>query len=335
MNRLVSVIVVTYNDSEHIGRCLAGLLAQSYHPVEIIVVDNNSGDGTADLVRRDFPSVRVVETGDNRGYLGGVRSGLVYARGEYIAVVNPDTWPQPGWLRPLADLLDSTPNAGAATSQIVLADRPSLINARGLSIHVSGLGFVRDLNRHALPAGDLPAPVPGLSGCAFLVRRDLLGQLINVVADGFLYHDDVALSWLIRLLGYEIYYVPSSQIEHQYNLSMDARKFYLLERNRLAMLVYALQPLPFLAYLPVFALTELITLGYALLKGPSYLSAKLRAWAFVARQRRSLMAKRRYVQGMRRVSDWKLFRHFQIGYPWSQLITILRPTQRYANRGIR
>lgn len=334
---LVSVIVVTYNDRQHLDECLSGLLSQHHEALEIIVVDNCSSDGTLAYVEQRFRGVVTLACDSNVGYMGGVSWGLKRAKGEYVAVLNPDTRPDSDWLHHLVTALEEHSRAGATTSKILIYGDGNRINAMGLNIHVSGLGFCRGLNQLDRPSyeADRSAPVAGVSGCAFLIRRSLLQQVIDIVEDDFMYHEDVELSWLIRLLGYEIYYVPNSVVHHKYNVAMDASKFYLLERNRVRWLLYALSPGAFLACLPLLALTELLVLGYAFLKGPAYVRNKVGTWVFLVAHMRSLLRKRRRVQSLRRVSDWHILRKFQFGYQWDQLFQIARRTRRLSGRGIR
>src|SRR4051812_6197217 len=83
-----SVVVVSYNTSGYIEACIESLMALDYPDVEIIVVDNASTDGSAELIRRRFPSIELVELPDNKGFAGGASVGLYMAGGEIVATVN-------------------------------------------------------------------------------------------------------------------------------------------------------------------------------------------------------------------------------------------------------
>jgi GT2 family glycosyltransferase len=325
----VSIIAVCYNQRPHIEPCLSRLLAQTHHPVELILVDNASVDGSAGYaIDRFAGKVTVVSSDRNAGYLGGVNLGLQHARGDYVAVLNVDTEPAETWLAPLVAFLDAHSSAGAVTSKVLLAEQPEIINACGLEIHVSGLGFNKGLGTKDSRKGDAPFPVLGVHGSAFLVRRSLLAQIVPIVEDCFLYHEDVQISWLIHLMGYEVYCVPESVIYHHYLLHMFPEKFYLLERNRWEMVLYSLQAGSLLRYLPILAATEFLVVGYSLIKGPRYAWAKLRAWNSIRSRLPIIRHKRAEIQKLRNVRDGDFLPCLRKGYPWSQLAHIARPTRR-------
>ena len=238
---LVSVVVVNYNGATALERCLGALVGdQDDADAEILVVDNASSDGSASfaegLAERD-ERVRLFRSPTNRGYAGAVNLAVTKARGTWVAVLNMDVVVAAGWLDPLISFLEATPDAGAVCPLIVLESDPGRINAAGQDIHVTGLGFNRLLEQPRERAGDDPFRVNGLHGAAFMIRRDLLERVGGWDESGFLYHEDVELSWLLRLAGKEIYCVPASTVRHDYHLTMFPQKLFLLERNRWSMLL--------------------------------------------------------------------------------------------------
>ncbi|MCG2737608.1 MAG: glycosyltransferase family 2 protein, partial [Candidatus Methanoperedenaceae archaeon] len=87
----VSVIIVNFNGKHYLKNCLSSLSAQSYPAIEVIFVDNGSGDGSVEYVRKEFPSVRIIESKKNLGFAKGNNLGIREARGELIATLNNDT----------------------------------------------------------------------------------------------------------------------------------------------------------------------------------------------------------------------------------------------------
>ena len=148
-------------------------------------------------------------------------------------------------------------------------------------------------------------------------------QIGGMNEDNFMYYEDVDLSWTINLMGYDIYCLPS-KVYHKYRLKMTPEKLFWLERGRLSLLLCTLKPLTLVILLPFLALTELLVLGYCLIRGRSYLSAKLRALGYVVANISHLKQRRALIQRLRRVSDLQLFRKFQLNYDWGQLFQILR-----------
>jgi GT2 family glycosyltransferase len=325
---LVSVIVVNYNGADALGRCLEALVADiedASH--EVLVVDNASSDGSdsiAEAASERDGSVRVLRSPTNRGYAGAVNLALSEARGAYVAVLNMDVVVSPGWLDPLTSFLEATPDAGVACPLIVLESDPGRINAAGQNVHVTALGFNRWLGQPRERAGSAPYRVSGLHGAAFLIRREDFESIGGWDESGFLYHEDVELSWLMRLAGKEIYCVPASAVRHDYHLTMFPHKLFLLERNRWSMLLANTRLPTRLALAPLLALSELMMWGYCLLRGPSFLRAKLDSYRWISGHRERIGERRRFVEGLRRRSDWGVLRRLHWGYPLDQFVTLGR-----------
>jgi GT2 family glycosyltransferase len=325
---LVSVIVVNYNGADALAWCLEALTADTGEAsAEVLVVDNASSDGSdsiAEAAAERHDSVRLLRSPTNRGYAGAVNLGLAEARGTYVAVLNMDVVVSPGWLDPLVSFLEATPAAGAVCPLIVLESDPGRINAAGQDVHVTGLGFNRLLEQPRERAGAAPSQVSGLHGAAFLVRREDLEAIGGWDESGFLYHEDVELSWLLRLAGREIYCVPASTVSHDYHLTMFPHKLFLLERNRWSMLLANTRPVTRLALSPLLALSELMMWGYCLLRGGSFLRAKLDSYRWISSHRERIRERRRFVESLRRRSDWGVLRRLHWGYPLDQFVTLGR-----------
>ena len=119
----LSTVIVNYNTRDKLARALESLVmvgGVSSH--EIIVVDNASSDGSAAMVRERFPSVRLIEPGENRWFSGGNNLGIRAAQGECVHILNPDTAVLPGALPALIAALDADPSLGAVTSRMTFED---------------------------------------------------------------------------------------------------------------------------------------------------------------------------------------------------------------------
>jgi GT2 family glycosyltransferase len=152
----------------------------------------------------------------------------------------------------------------------------------------------------------------------------LLGRLGGWDESGFLYFEDVELSWLLHIAGSEIWCVPASTVVHDYHLSMFPHKLFLLERNRRRMLLTDLRGRTRLAISPMLALSELMMWGYCLIRGPKFLRAKGRSYGWVRANRAQIRARREQVDSVRRRSDWQVLRGLRWGYPLDQFLTLGR-----------
>jgi len=321
MNNKVSVIIVNYNGLEHIDGCVASVLKQGYENREIIFVDNASDDGSLEYVKRRYPSLIVASNDRNLGYAGGLNAGLKEANGRYIAPLNVDTEVDPSWLGEMVGFMENRiATVGAVTPKIMLHDEGHKVNAMGLNIHISGLGFCRGLgggDSHGEPP--CAEIVPGVSGCSYLIPKDRLEEMEGFPEWTFMGNDDVIVSWLLRLMGYEIYCVNESVAYHKYKLRMTPRKFYELERGRESLLLSTLKPWTMVAMFPVLLGVEAMVLAYSLLKGKDYAKSKMGAWLYLWREREKIKGRRRQYQSLRKVSDWSLFRGLCWNLNWKQL----------------
>jgi GT2 family glycosyltransferase len=322
----VSVVVVNYNGADHLAEGLAALAAcEPNLPVEILVVDNASTDSSLTLAEQfatTCPAVRILKSPVNRGYAGGVNLALGHVRGRYVAALNADMIVTPGWLTPAVAFLDARPEVGAINPLIVLYDDEQRINAAGQDVHVTGLGFNRWLGQPRRRAGARPLAVAGVQGGAVITRRALLEAMGGWDERGFLYHEDVELSWLLRLMGYELYCLPEIAVRHKYRLSMYAEKLFLLERNRLRMLATHLEPASLIVMSPVLLLTEFFMWAYCCLRGRRFMQAKAASYVWVAGQRGEIAERRRLIRSLRRRSDWQVLSKLRWAYAWDQLRTL-------------
>jgi GT2 family glycosyltransferase len=336
----VTIVVVNFNGAGCLGRCLSALLAEkSPWSYEVLVVDNASVDGSPDIVREhSFQDgrVRLERSPENLGYAGAVNLALQKIDSRYLAVLNMDLVVQPGWLQPLIDFLEQSPRVAAVNPMILLMDGEH-INAAGQHVHVPGLCFNSALGSDIMELDSYTLQVSGLHGGAFVIRTDLLRSLGGMDEAGFLYHEDVNLSWLLHICDYDLYCIPSSQVLHDYFLTMYPEKFHLLERNRIMMLLCYLQKMTFFWLSPLLLCTELMTWGYALLRGRRFLNAKCTSYYWVWKKWSHILRRRIWVCKKRRLTDRQLFKHLHYQYVWRQCFSLgkeRKPSLRMPHGGL-
>lgn len=318
-----SIIIVNYNGLSYIDTCLASVLSQTFTDYEVIFVDNASGDGSLEYARQKYPGLDFIANPVNTGYAGGVNAGLRVARGEYIVPLNMDTEADRAWLAELVKFMDNHPQAGAACPKVLVLGIPGVINCTGLKLHVSGLGFCRQLHQPDIPQA-APQRVNGISGCSYIIRRELFRRMGGAPEYCFMYNDDVVISWLLMLMGYDIYMVPSSIIYHRYRLSMTPEKFYHLEKNRIYLILSTLRWYTLVLLSPLLLAIEAMTFAYTIIKGWPYPRSKLGAYLDIFRERKCIAAVRHFNSGLRSISDWSLLKKLSWNLEWSQLFGIVR-----------
>ena len=210
---LVSVVIVNWNGRQYLEPCLTAVAAQEGVDAETILVDNGSTDGSVALVRERFPWVRVVALNENRGFAGGNNSGVREARGRYVALLNNDTVPEPGWL---GALLRGREDGGAnalASSRIVYIHDPHVIDSAGDGVLRWGGAFKRH-HGASVEAATQSCEVFGVCGAACVIPKAVFDELGGLDEDFFASHEDVDLSYRARLMGYSCRYVADAIVRH-------------------------------------------------------------------------------------------------------------------------
>jgi GT2 family glycosyltransferase len=293
---LVSIILVTFNNAKDIRTCLDSVRAQTYIPVEIIVFDNASTDGTVDSIRSLYSEVKLVESEVNIGFAAANNRAAALAEGDFLAFLNPDTTVEPDWLQPLIEALESDPTVGAVTPGIVFANAPNTLNACGNEIHLSGIAYCRE---YGMPASrGSPVEVGAISGAAFVMRRTLFERVGGFEGSFFLYYEDTDLSLRLRSVGFRCLAAPQSRVQHAYQPGFESDKVFYLERNRMLCLLSLLSWQASLIMLPSWLLAEVLSWGYCAARGRQGLAAKIRAWRDIANRWAWIQdRRRRYVDG--------------------------------------
>ena len=317
----VTAVIVNYRSGDDLDGCIGGLLQDRAHLARVVVIDNASGDTSWEPAARHATEdhrVELIRSQVNLGLAGAVNLVLPTIETPYLAVLNPDATPTLHWLAPLLEHLMANPDHAVACP-LVLIESTGKVNSAGQHVHVTGLGFNRFLHRDPAEVPAQPHLVGGLHGAAFLIRTELLRTLRGWDDTGFLYHEDVGLSWDTLLLGKGIVCVPASRVVHDYRLSMYPEKLFLLERNRIALLLTHLPRGRLVAISPALLLTEVMVWILALLRGPGFLRAKWRSYREVWNRRSAIAARRAQVR-QRPVYDIGNLRRFtRWTYPIDQL----------------
>ena len=221
----VAIIIVTYNSSEEIGPCLESLVGHTA-PFEttFTVIDNQSTDGTAALVRGRFPQVQVIESGSNLGFSRANNLGIRATQSDYVVVINPDTITPPGGMQALVRGLAGHPEAAIAGPRL-LGDRGFPELSWGPSISpwgelrqkwVSALYHrkVRRVVRRIDHLSRQPREVAWVSGACMAIRRTDLEAVGLFDERYFMYSEDVDLCLAMRARGRRILFVAQAEILH-------------------------------------------------------------------------------------------------------------------------
>lgn len=237
-NTLVSIITVNYKQALVTNQLLTSLQQITYPNVEIIVVDNNSGEKDVDLINTDYANVKLICNSQNLGFSGGNNTGIKVSKGEYILLLNNDTDVEPGFLEPLTELLERFPYIGAVSPKIKY-----FYNAD--TIQYAGYSEMNPFTQRVFAIGSKKPDSRVYShiqethfahGCAMLVRRKVIDQIGLMPEEYFLYYEEHDWSTAIKRGGYKIYYQPRSVVYHKESVTTQkdsTLKTYYLSRNRI------------------------------------------------------------------------------------------------------
>jgi len=235
---VVSVILVNYRGAPDTIRCLHAFADIQWPTdrLELIVVDNDSGDGSAAAVRAAVPEATVIESGTNTGFAGGCNLGVAKATGEYVAFINNDARPDRAWVQAAVEVLDGDPSIGSVASKVLDWDG-GLIDYVDGSLTWFGMGYKREVEKPDAGEWDTAKDVLFGTGAAMFVRSELFREVGGFDERFFMFYEDVDLGWRLNLLGHRVRYVPGSVAYHKHHVSMKKfssfRESYLLERNAL------------------------------------------------------------------------------------------------------
>lgn len=328
----ISVVVINLDARDELATCLASVDAQDYpaENVELIVVDNASTDGSADMVRRDFPHARLIVNHDNAGFAPAVNQAAEIAGGRYLALLNNDATAERSWLRAAADVLDNEQAVGCVGCKILRSDGQTLDYAGG-EMAFYGHGFARG-SQQPDDGDDRQRRVLFASGGAMVTRTRLFREVGGFDDDYFAFFEDVDFGWRLWLYGHEVVYVPASLVYHRHHGTIERfgypRERYLLERNALATIfknygddrLARILPASLLLTiargldddelaLPDFSIRDDVPLPESV-ELPPLSAAHLAAVRDFARSLDTLRAKRDLVQEQRRRSDREVMRLF-------------------------
>jgi GT2 family glycosyltransferase len=292
----VTAIVLAYGDEPWLHDVVAAILDATGVDLDVIVVDNGS-DAVAGLPPGD--RIRVLTPGTNRGFTGGCNLAAAAAQGEFLAFINSDAVVEPDALARLVRVA-AEPGVGLATGSIRLADTPERINSAGNPVHFSGLSWA---GGNGEPASRYAQrrPVAAGSGCGFVIARERWRELGGFADEYFAYCEDTELSLRLWQRGLSVEYVPDAVVHHHYEFSRNPVKYYLAERNRLALLLTAYQARTLWLLAPMLAVTETAMVATAVAGG--WLGGKARGWRWLWRHRRWIFARRRQLQRERILPD--------------------------------
>ncbi len=313
MSPLVSVVIATYNGAGFLEACVESVMRSRYENFEVIVVDNASTDGSAELMQKRFGGdtrLVIIRNPVNLLFTGGYNTGLRQARGELIVALNNDTEVDSEWLSEIEKAMRDESIGAAQPKVLVWGKKPPVIDYAGAG--VDRFGFCVGYG-----AGEEDSGSPGnvedifyAGGTAMVLRKKAL-DTVGLFEERFGMHwEDVDLSWRMHLAGYRVVVIPRAMIYHKGSLSM--KKFsekstviWYVRKNRLAGLIKNYSFFHVITIVPcLVALYAGVALKESIVnRNAAYILNTLRAVWWNIRQLPYFIRQRAAVQKTRKVSD--------------------------------
>jgi GT2 family glycosyltransferase len=300
-NPLVSVVIVNYNGRNVLEHCLKSLFSQPYQPIEVIVVDNCSTDGSAEIVSQRYPHVRLIANSANLGFAHGCNQGVREAGGAFCVLLNSDVVIDANWLPPLLAMV-TRPEVGAVCSKVVTEGVPPEYYSKNGTVNYLGYNIMGEFD-------DL-SQVFYATGASVIFRRDIVDS--PFIDEYFLYQEDLYFSWKLRLRGFQILMAQESLVHHRGSeatrqLPSSLVTFYQ-ERNRLLNCLLLYETTNLILLLPFFvagALTK--TVSSLVGRGKSF-TGIVRAYWWIATHPAWIRTERTRHQVPRTVQDAAIMR---------------------------
>lgn len=319
---MVSVLITTYNSAKFLGRCLESLQQQTYDPLEIVVVDNASSDGTRAQLQKTARNVRVILNNANVGFAAAQNQAARVANGEWLLSLNPDVVLAPDFIATLVAAAETDQAVGTLCGKL-LRWNPGQEPEFTQVLDSTGIYFTPDLRHLDRGSGQVDRGqyeqtvfVFGATGAAALYRRSMIED-VSVEGEFFdenfsSYREDADLAWRAQLMGWKCLYVPMARGWHVRRVTPERRRelplainFHSIKNRFLMRAKNIAGPLYRRCWLRT-TIRDLQVLGYCVLVEPKLLKSFVAVW----NARAGLKNKRRIIQSRRRVSDQELVRWF-------------------------
>jgi GT2 family glycosyltransferase len=309
----VSVTIITYNSGRFIKRCLESVLDQDYPLKEIIVIDNNSSDGTADILEPFEDRCRIVYNEENIGFAAAQNQAIALSGAEWVLTLNPDVLLLKGFIEALVNAGNLDPKVGTVCGKLL-----TMTSTYDFEPKVDSTGIYFTPNLRHLDRGSLEVDnghfrdyeyVFGATAAAALYRREMIediavsGEFFD--ADFFVYREDADVAWRAQLMGWKCLYAPYAKGYHVRNALPGNRRALPAEinmhsvKNRFLLRMKNISPDLYRRNFFSITARDVVVVACCIL----WEHSSLKAFPFLVRNWKGVMSKRHEIMQRRRVDD--------------------------------
>lgn len=242
----VAVVILNWNGKSFLEQFLPSVLSSTYANLQIVVGDNASTDSSVELLKSNYPSVRIIENETNEGFAKGYNSVLKEVNADYFVLLNSDVEVSPGWIEPVIDLMEGDQKIGACQPKILSfakKDHFEYAGASGGWVDRFGYPFARGrvMDTCEVDQGqyDDVSPCFWATGAALFLRASVFNEMRGFDDYFFAHQEEIDLCWRMQTFGYTVYVQPQSVVYHVGGGTLpkgNSKKVYLNFRNNLIMM---------------------------------------------------------------------------------------------------
>ena len=327
----VSAIAVNFNGKKFLKDCIESLKKQKFNgEMEMIIVDNNSTDGSIDFIKSNYQDVILIENTENKGHSEASNQGAEIAQGDYLFFIDNDTVFEENCIHELLYVFTKYEDCGAVGGMIKDYGNSNIIQDFGLNMDIFGypvsdtgsmFGYsVKDNNTFKQIK-----EVFYVSSCCLMVPTIYFKQVEGFDLSYFIYKDDFDLCWRIRLLGNNIYVTPHAKIYHKMGVTLGGTsvtgskiykttltKRYYSERNTIRTLLknYSFKILFFV--LPCYLMLNAAEIFILSFKNPKIAGIYIRSYLWNMENLRDVLQHRKKIQHTRKIGDIQVLKHMSM-----------------------
>ncbi|MBI4064985.1 glycosyltransferase family 2 protein [Candidatus Gottesmanbacteria bacterium] len=338
----VSVVILNWNGKKFLNDCFLSLKKVRYKPLEVILVDQNSSDGSGQYVRKNFPWVKLIASKINNGFARGNNIGAAAATGEYILFLNNDTMVTPDFLGRLVTACMNDMMIGCIQPEMRVMHTPSLLDEAGAYLTCTGFLYHYGYRKsYRLPIYKTKREIFSAKGACMLIPKKVLAQIGGFDEEFFIFFEETDLCYRMWLAGYKVIYEPDAFIFHvaggdTSNTYDRPRRIYLTFKNMNYSYLKNFGYFNLMTVYSIFVVLQMSLLCYFLFTGKfSLMRAMVAAYWWNITHMADIVDKRREVQGkIRKVSDQEINNHILHNPDIYYYYCLLYHAQKYEDKSI-
>ena len=306
----VSIIILNYNDSEHIQNCITSVFKTIGCKFEIILIDNGSSDESSNICKEKYPDIRLFKNEKNLA-MAARNIGIDNAKGNFVVFLDSDTTVECNWLQKLLESY-SLHGEGLYQSKILKLNDPKTIVNNGSLMNIFGFGYANNYGiKNSINKDKFRSTSFTSGSCLFSSVKTI--KKIGYFDDSnllFLTMDDVDYSWKALTLGILSYCEPNSIIYHPEGTAskLNSKTKFFLERNRWICLISFYQNKTLFKILPLIFLLEFLLFFYFLIQGNGY--TKIKTMFSIIKLLPLIIKRRKKLNTNRKFSDKEVISYF-------------------------